>query len=249
MTRIVCVSDLHENWIDTPPCDLLLVAGDLTYGFRHDYVSQQKALVTDFRDWVVDQPAKHVVAIAGNHDQSVQAWGWPIQGNLDGKLTYLQDSGAEIEGFKVWGTPWQPWFYDWAFNSPKKHAEKFLREKFALIPKDTDIIICHGPPHGYGDHEVDGMYEELGYPGTPKRSGSRALLAAIRRVNPALMVCGHIHQGYGVYNLPGKKTTIANAAVVNYKYTPVNKPLVFDIEDGKIVNAAKSDVAVVEPTS
>lgn len=232
MTRVVCVSDLHENWIDTPECDLLLVAGDLTFGFKHDYASQHKAIATDFFRWATEQPCEKVVCIAGNHDQSVQAWGWPIVG--DDKIVYLQDAGADVCGFRIWGTPWQPWFYNWAFNAPKRGGERFLKGVFDEIPDDTDIIICHGPPYSYGDHEVDGMYEGLGYGDTPKRSGSRALASAVRRVDPLLMVCGHIHQGYGVYNVHGKQTKVANAAIVNYEYKPVNDPLVFDIEDGRV---------------
>ena len=53
-----------------------------------------------------------VVLVAGNHDQSIEAWGVP-----DGlRCHYLQDAGIELSGLQIWGTPWQPWFYDWAFN-------------------------------------------------------------------------------------------------------------------------------------
>jgi Icc-related predicted phosphoesterase len=130
---------------------------------------------------------------------------------------------------RIWGTPWQPWFYNWGFNAPKRGGEAFLRDKFSAIPKETDIIICHGPPHGLGDHEVEGMYEHYGYGDTPARSGSRALGAAMRRVNPKLLVCGHIHQGYGTYEVSGKQTTVVNAAIVNYEYQPVNEPVVLDV--------------------
>jgi len=234
VTRVVCVSDLHENWVEMPEGDLLLIAGDLTFGFKHDYVSQQKTIINEFLPWALDQPAEKVVCVAGNHDQSVEKWGWPIVPSSSEKLIYLQDAGVDVCGFRIWGTPWQPWFYNWGFNAPKRGGERFLKERFDLIPDETDIIICHGPPYSYGDHEVDGMYESLGYGQTPKRSGSKALAAAVRRVDPLLMVCGHIHQGYGVYNVHGKQTKIANAALVNYEYKPVNEPLVFDIEDGKV---------------
>lgn len=232
MTRVICVSDLHENWIDLPEGDIAVVAGDLTYGFKHDYASQQKTLIGPFQEWAARQPVKHVVCIAGNHDQSVQAWGWPIQGDLDGKLIYLQDSGAEVCGLKVWGTPWQPWFYSWAFNAPERNGEAFLRQKFSLIPEDTDIIICHGPPYGAGDSDPPAAYLHLdaSYDSQP-RIGSRALAATIRRIKPKLMVCGHIHYGYGEYEFQRCPTKIVNAAIVNNSYKPVNPPIVVDLSD------------------
>jgi hypothetical protein len=57
--------------------------------------------VGEFRDWLECVPATEVVLVAGNHDQSIQAWGVP-----DGlRCHYLEDSGAELFGLKLWGTP------------------------------------------------------------------------------------------------------------------------------------------------
>ena len=85
--------------------------------------------------------------VAGNHDQSIEAWGIP-----DGlRCHYLQDAGLELFGLRIWGTPWQPWFYDWAFNAPRRDGEEFLASKFDAIPGDTDIVVAHGPPRGFGD--------------------------------------------------------------------------------------------------
>jgi hypothetical protein len=36
MTRIVCISDLHEHLVDIPPCELLLIAGDVSFAFKGD---------------------------------------------------------------------------------------------------------------------------------------------------------------------------------------------------------------------
>jgi Icc-related predicted phosphoesterase len=94
-------------------------------------------------------------------------------------------------------------------------GEAFLAEKFALIPDDTDIVICHGPPRGYGDHtgRADGQ----------PHAGSTALTEVLERIQPRLMVCGHIHSGYGRYQLG--ETEVVNAALVDNDYRPVN-PLV-----------------------
>lgn len=230
MTRIVCVSDLHENWIDLPEGDIAVVAGDLTYGFKGDFADQQATLVGPFQEWAARQPVEKIVCIAGNHDQSVETWGWPIRPAKGEKLIYLQDEGVDVCGMRIWGTPWQPYFYDWAFNAPERGGEAFLREKFKLIPDETDIIICHGPPYGAGDSEPKNAYLHLdpSFDSQP-RIGSRSLAAAIRRVRPKLMVCGHIHYGYGEYEFKNCPTKIVNAAVVNNTYKPVNAPVVVDV--------------------
>jgi Icc-related predicted phosphoesterase len=227
MTSIACVADLHENLIEIPDCDLLLIAGDITFGLYNDLVAQQKFLYTKFKEWVEQVPAKHVVVIAGNHDQNIERWGWPRSIHDPEKLHYLQDEGVEIDGLNIWGTPWQPYFYNWAFNAPERNGEEFLADKFAMIPDDTDIVICHGPPYGYGDRAGD--QRDLGQP----RVGSPALTDALNRVNPRLMVCGHIHAGTGDYRLRGKQTRIINAAVVDHHYKVKRGPFMVCLQPDK----------------
>jgi Icc-related predicted phosphoesterase len=208
MTRIVCTADLHENLIDIPECDLLLIAGDVSFAFKGDLASKQRYLAGDFSEWLGRVPAAEVVLVAGNHDQSIEAWGLP-----DGlRCHYLEDTGIELFGLKLWGAPWQPWFYDWAFNAPRRNGEAFLASKFALIPDDTDIVICHGPPRGHGD--------DTGRADGQPHAGSTALTEALKRVEPRLLVCGHIHSGYGRYRLGA--TEIINAALVDNDYRLVN---------------------------
>jgi Icc-related predicted phosphoesterase len=204
MTTIVCASDLHEHLVDIPACDLLLIAGDVSFAFKGDLAAKHAFLDGDFKHWLDRVPAEEVVLVAGNHDQSIEAWGIP-----DGlRCHYLQDAGLELFGLHIWGTPWQPWFYDWAFNAPRRNGEEFLASKFDAIPADTGIIIAHGPPRGFGDR-------------TPQTHvGSTAMTAALERVQPRLMVCGHIHPAYGRYHYGA--TEIINASLVNEDYRPVN---------------------------
>jgi Icc-related predicted phosphoesterase len=209
MTRIVCTADLHENLIDIPECDLLLIAGDISFAFKGDLDTQDAFLAGDFKRWLDRVPAAEVVLVAGNHDQSIEARGLPA--GL--RCHYLEDAGTEHFGLKIWGTPWQPWFHDWAFNAPRRHGERFLAAKFEQIPADTDIVVCHGPPRGYGDFNA-------GADGQPN-VGSTALTEAIEHIQPSLVVCGHIHSGHGRYRLGA--TEIINAALVDNEYRLVNE--------------------------
>ena len=61
----------------------------------------------------------------------------------------------------------------------------------------TDILITHGPPHGFGDR-ID--------PHT--HVGCEDLLQAITRVRPGLHLFGHIHQDHGAW--PHHNTLLAN---------------------------------------
>ena len=35
---------------------------------------------------------------------------------ISSSCIYLNDSSVELFGYKIFGSPWTPWFYDWAFN-------------------------------------------------------------------------------------------------------------------------------------
>ena len=95
---------------------------------------------------------------------------------------YLQDSTTEIYGIKIYGTPWQPKFCGWAFNLERGQE---LMDKWDLIPDDTDILITHTPPVGYGDLCSSGT-----------RAGCVDLLLSVQhRIQPKYHVYGHIHEG------------------------------------------------------
>ena len=129
--KIVAVSDMHGYLPDNiPPCDLLLLAGDLTPVQNHGIQFQAEWLEGPFRSWLRRQPARKIVGIAGNHDFIFEHAADVVPTDLP--WTYLQDSYLMWEGLKIWGTPWQPTFFDWAFNgNPEK-----LQRQWDLIPED-----------------------------------------------------------------------------------------------------------------
>uniref|UniRef100_G1SGH5 Metallophosphoesterase domain containing 1 n=1 Tax=Oryctolagus cuniculus TaxID=9986 RepID=G1SGH5_RABIT len=182
-------------------------------------------------------PYEYKIVIAGNHeltfDQEFMAdlikqdfYYFPSVSklkpenyeNVQSLLTncvYLQDSEVTVRGFRVYGAPWQPWFYGWGFNLPRGQA---LLEKWNLIPEGVDVLVTHGPPLGFLDWVPKKM----------QRVGCVELLNTVqRRVQPRLHVFGHIHEGYGV--MADGTTTYVNASVCTVNYQPVNPPIVIDL--------------------
>lgn len=213
--KIVALSDCHGCLPDSiPSCDLLLLAGDLCPTRDHSFLFQSQWLGGEFRDWLARQPARKIIGIAGNHDLVFERAPHLVPRDLP--WTYLQDSGVEWEGLKIWGTPWQPWFMDWAFNgSPEQ-----LQRQWDLIPDDTDVLLVHGPPWSYGDAVSLGN-------GQSRRCGCPHLLEKIRTLQPRLVVFGHIHEGRGQWQVG--KSLLMNATVLDEKYQPVYEPWTIEL--------------------
>jgi Icc-related predicted phosphoesterase len=227
--KVVAISDMHGVLPEVPACDLLLLAGDITPVEDHGLEFQARWLDEEFRRWLEAVPARKVIGVAGNHDFLFEQAPEAVPRDLP--WTYLQDAGMEWEGLKVYGTPWQPWFYDWAFNL----EEDDLAKKWALIPAGTDVLVLHGPPYGYGD----GVPSSRGGVESVRRCGSPSLLRRIEEVKPRLAVYGHIHPGAGVYRLQG--TTLANVSLLDDNYQAVNGPSIFLLDADKrrtVVEAA-----------
>ena len=113
----------------------------------------------------------------------------------------------------MWGSPWTPWFHDWAFNAPREDGEAFLAERYASAPADTDVLLLHGPPAGFGDLTLRG-----------RSVGSTAALELVDRLTPALCVYGHIHEGRGSWQRGA--TQLANVAAVDADYRLRAQPVV-----------------------
>lgn len=203
--KLVLISDTHgkHRQLQLPVGDMLIHAGDIS---RHGEMDT----IQDFNDWLAELPFKYKVVIAGNHDFCFETL---VGQKLLTNATYLQDSTIVIEGLKIYGSPWQPRFFDWAFNLDRGDP---LKAKWQEIPADTDILITHGPPWGVGDTTNRGVL-----------AGCQDLLERIQEISPKLHVFGHIHEGYGLYqNTP---TIFANASICNLGYQPINLPIVIDL--------------------
>ncbi|KAK7464069.1 hypothetical protein VKT23_006229 [Stygiomarasmius scandens] len=203
-TRFVCISDTHAHSFTVPDGDVLLHSGDLT----------NTGKVKDFEktmEWICGLKHRTKIIIAGNHDLTLHT-GWyddnwkrwhgkeelldPILELLAGSkakkanVVYLQDEQYQFqakEGGRTWsiyGSPWSPEFWNWAFNYNRgDEAEKIV----SRFPK-TDILLTHGPPHRVLDITTGGDYP-----------GCESLASHLPKLRPRIHLFGHIHEAHGAY--------------------------------------------------
>lgn len=216
--RIVALADLHNNKPEVPDGDVLVVAGDLTWEGRLEQVRE-------VADWFKTLPHKHKVVIAGNHDfcfDRASKRGTQCDDAVkllqNAGCTYLLDSGCEIDGKKFYGSPWQPWFHNWAFNVQRGG----LYVHWNKIPADLDVLIVHGPPYGFGDTTSEG-----------DRVGCSELRHSLEQKKPKHVFFGHIHEDWGQWTMNGGITNLYNCSVGpihSWRNTrDEGKPVVLDI--------------------
>ena len=207
--KIVAISDTHgkHRHLNLPTGDMIIHAGDVSS-------RGLKTEVTDFLEWFGELDFQYKIFIAGNHDFYFEKeTAKEIEQIIPSDVIYLNDSGITIEGIKIWGSPVQPWFFDWAFNR-KRGTE--IAEHWKLIPEGTDILVTHGPAFGVLDKTVRG--EEV---------GCEELLDFIKKVKPKIHIAGHIHEAYGGVEKFG--TYFINASVLDVNYRLVNLPVEFEM--------------------
>lgn len=216
--RITLISDTHtkHRQLDLPGGDLLIHAGDIMNSGYNAYEIQ------DFCKWFEWQDYDVCAFIAGNHDRMFEDEPEKVAEIVNSYgVDYMQDSGFEYGDFpdemvKIYGSPWQPEFYNWAFNLPRCGGS--LEEKWSMIPPHTGILVTHGPPQGHLDMS--------GPPYNEPNLGCELLRVYVDQIQPKIHVFGHIHGGYGYKFHNG--THFFNASVLNERYEQVNKPITFD---------------------
>ena len=193
--KFIAISDTHcrHRSLRIPKGDVLLHAGDISLrGDRREIV--------DFLDWFGKLPHPHKIFIAGNHDffferEKASA----IKKLLPDSVQYLKEETIDINGIKIWGSPYTPWFFKWAFNKRRGVA---LAEHWKNIPSDADVLLTHGPAYGILDVVIG-----------EQNAGDKDLLKKLLEVKPKVHICGHIHESHGMVRRHGIR--FINACVLN----------------------------------
>lgn len=139
--------------------------------------------------------------VVNGNHESNAEW-QPQAAELLSNACFLKYSSTSVKGLSIHGTD---------FCWPMKTESPY----YAKIPRGTDVVIAHGPAKGLVDGDM----------------GCNALLWAMGRVRPRLVISGHIHEAHGQCNGRGslRGTTFVNAANCRGGYSIGWGPIVVDL--------------------
>jgi Icc-related predicted phosphoesterase len=205
--RLYAVADIHgrtdhmaaiKKNLKTHCPDVLITAGDITNYFR------VSAVVSELADLGLP-----VLAVRGNTDFKRVACllarkpDMFFLGNRDMMLQGIHFAGVS-------GTLPVPFRTRIAFRETD-----IWHELVPVITPET-VLVAHPPPFGYQDR-VGGKFH----------AGCRSLEKVVRDRQPALVICGHIHEDAGISRL-------GNTLVVNCAMGSAGQGAVIDIENGRV---------------
>ena len=216
---IAMISDTHENWhnLKVPECDILISAGD--YSFRG-----QPHVIREYHAWLDKQPAQHIISVQGNHEVWVEQHkqeARDMAAEVAPTVLFVDTGIIRIQNTPIWVSSVTPTFFNWAYM---KNRGQEIRDHWNTIPKETQILITHGPAYGILDTISPMSKEHL---------GCEELAKVIPTLpNLKLHVFGHIHGGSGEETHSGVR--YVNASICNERYIPVNPVRTFELkESGK----------------
>ena len=208
--KIWHISDTHtfHELLQTPEgIDMVIHSGDCSNP-RDPYNNEPE--VRAFIDWFGNLPIHHKIFVAGNHDTSIEK-GLVTKDDFDQNcIHYLENETIQIEGLKVFGSPYTPTFgVGWSFNKDRNKLDRVWRK---AIDEDVEVVIVHGPPKGMLDLSYDRV-------GRMEYCGDKSLMNRVMEVNPKLMLFGHIHNCKDIVNagtrtIPDLDTIFSNGSVV-----------------------------------
>jgi len=206
--KICLFSDSHGLHKDVviPACDILIFAGDFDI---HSSLDLERA-----NRWFGQQNAKHVIFCAGNHDTFLEGIGKENVKKLFTNVIYLENDLVEIEGLRIYGSPFSPEFNNWSFSYQRRSLE--AKNIWSKMSYDLDILVSHCPSYGILDRNLQ-----------DERCGCEILQREIAIKQPRVHVFGHIHGEYGCINQCG--IDFYNVSVLNEDYKIANKPTIIDI--------------------
>ena len=206
--KIWHISDTHSYHylLDVPKVDVVIHSGDAS-NYKDIYKNEVEFM--DFLHWFKNLPIKHKVYVAGNHDSAIEKNIFDIKTKIkNSDIHYLEDSFVDIDGVKIYGSPYSPTFGSWSFM--KNRAK--LHKVWGRIPENTDILVTHTPPKGILDLSFDREHNL-------EFCGCSALMKRVLNLKLKAHLFGHIHNNKDIINAGTNKlsildTTFSNGSVV-----------------------------------
>lgn len=203
--KIWFISDTHthHNLLKVPKVDMVIHCGDESNHFN-PHLNQHEAL--NFFAWYRELPIKHKIYVPGNHSTAVYAG--LVNQFCYPEIKFLIHESYEIEGLKIFGSPYTPLFGEWAYMKKRNR----MQQVWDSVP-ECDILVTHGPPKGILDLTRDLQTKEL------VQVGCKSLLNKVIELRPKIHAFGHVHQETGCNNVgifEVNQTKFINAACLNH---------------------------------
>lgn len=222
--KIWFISDTHTRHAEltVPRADVVIHCGDEA-NVRKPWMNQLQS--KNFFDWFVNLEIETKIFVPGNHSTAI-AEGLITPAHVP-SVHFLIHEAMELGGLRIFGSPYTPAFFNWAYNKDREELDGYWAE----IPGDTDLLITHGPPKGIRDVTRHWRTKE------PIHVGSKKLTRHVtERIRPRIHAFGHIHDEAGINNF-GCETRdgiqFINASCCDLKGNLVNHGLVVDVESGE----------------
>lgn len=195
MTRVLAFSDLHHSRGRAEALVAASAQADLVIG-AGDFCNMRTALPGAMN--LLSGITAPFAMVPGNAE-SVEE----LQEAAQAEWTVLHGSGAVVAGLRLfglgYGVPKTP-FGDWSCDLDEATAEHMLAACDA-----ADILVVHSPPKGVADVTSRGA-----------SVGSTAIRAAVARIQPRLVLCGHIHDSWGAEGRIGDSRVVNLGPTANW---------------------------------
>ena len=193
--KILAFSDLHISRARAADivaasrvADLVIGAGD--FGNMRKGVAEAMGLLAGIET--------HFVVVPGNNESLDELQAAAPEGAI-----VLHGNTVTIDGVTLYGIgggiPVTP-FGAWSWDLSEVDAEELLAGAAG-----ADVMISHSPPKGIADRTATGL-----------SVGSTAVRDAAARVQPKLLLCGHIHDCWGEEGMIGETRVKNLGPTVNW---------------------------------
>lgn len=207
--KFLHISDTHgyHDLLNIPEdIDMIIHTGDGA-NIRSPFLNENEFL--EFWRWFENLPVKYKVFTPGNHDSFLEhSISKIFKKSLKENCYILINESIEIEGIKIWGSPFTPMFNNWSFM---RNRDKLFK-LWETIPEDIDILLTHGPPKRLLDLSINRQH-------IVESVGCNALRKVVLKIQPKYHLFGHVHNcediiNAGILKLSSYKTIFSNGSVV-----------------------------------
>ena len=177
--KIIAISDIHNDCSaikklenELSEADMIIIAGDITHmGSEKD----AENIITEFEKY-----NKKIFAVSGNCDKSeIEKYLKEKNISVHKEVKTISEFGLKIAG--LGGSVTTP------VPTPNTCSEDEYKKSLGSIEVTPDIFVAHQPPlNTVADMIPNGMHV-----------GSSSLKEFIEKMQPALCICGHIHESVG----------------------------------------------------